>query len=181
VTRRALVIGSAVVNVLSVCAYLAFDRMAIVWEMSFASYGCLVALGLTFSLAQGIIHPYYAVALAPPLGGLVGMGVFSLWERRSTWTARGTVHLIAASDLVISTAGKSTIDECVSSGTPMIAIPIKNHVEQERNAAELGFAFGDLDRLDQLIPKLLGKRSEPANYVGAQRTADYLASLLPES
>jgi len=94
---------------------------------------------------------------------------------------RDNQNLIAAADLVISTAGKSTIDEAVSSGTPIIAIPIKNHVEQERNAAELGFTFGDLGRLEELIPKLMGKRSEPAHYAGAQRTADYLASLMPAS
>ena len=98
---------------------------------------------------------------------------------RELGTVRDNQNLIAAADLVISTAGKSTIDECVSSGTPIIAIPIKNHVEQERNAAELGFSFGDLDRLEELIPRLLGKRSAPALYAGAQRTADYLASLLP--
>jgi len=92
---------------------------------------------------------------------------------------RDNQNLIAAADLVISTAGKSTIDECASSGTPIIAIPIRNHVEQERNAAELGFTFGDLGKLEELIPKFLGKRSVPAHYAGAQRTADYLASLLP--
>ena len=94
---------------------------------------------------------------------------------------RYNLNLVAASDLVISTAGKSTIDESASSGTPMIAIPIKNHAEQERNAAELGFTFGDVDRLEELIPKLLGKRSEPARYAGAKRTADYLASLFPST
>jgi UDP-N-acetylglucosamine--N-acetylmuramyl-(pentapeptide) pyrophosphoryl-undecaprenol N-acetylglucosamine transferase len=92
---------------------------------------------------------------------------------------RDNQNLIAASDLVISTAGKSTIDECVGSGTPIIAVPIRNHVEQERNAAELGFSFADLGKLAELIPKFMGKRTAPANYVGAQRTADYLASLLP--
>ena len=94
----------------------------------------------------------------------------------------GVLHdnqdLVAAADLVISTAGKSTIDESVSSGTPIIAIPIRNHVEQERNAAELGFTSADLERLDELIPKLMGKRTQPARYAGAKRTADYLASLL---
>jgi UDP-N-acetylglucosamine--N-acetylmuramyl-(pentapeptide) pyrophosphoryl-undecaprenol N-acetylglucosamine transferase len=98
---------------------------------------------------------------------------------RELGMVRDNQNLIAASDLVISTAGKSTIDEAVSCGTPIIAIPIRNHVEQERNAAELGFAFGDLDRLEELIPSLLGKRDEPARYAGAQRTADYLASLVP--
>jgi len=97
---------------------------------------------------------------------------------RELGIVRENQNLVAAADLVISTAGKSTIDECVGSGTPIIAIPIRNHVEQERNAAELGFAFGDLERLDELIPKLLGRRSAPAHYTGAQRTADYLASLV---
>jgi UDP-N-acetylglucosamine--N-acetylmuramyl-(pentapeptide) pyrophosphoryl-undecaprenol N-acetylglucosamine transferase len=100
---------------------------------------------------------------------------------RELGMVRDNQNLIAAADLVISTAGKSTIDECASSGTPIIAIPIKNHVEQERNAEELGFTFGDRNRLDELIPRLLGKRSVPAHYAGAQKTADYLASLLPPS
>lgn len=100
-------------------------------------------------------------------------------EVRDLGTVRDNQDLIAAADLVISTAGKSTIDEAHSSGTPIVAIPIRNHVEQERNAAELGFSPGDIDRLEELIPELLGKRSEPARYTGAQRIADYLASLLP--
>jgi UDP-N-acetylglucosamine--N-acetylmuramyl-(pentapeptide) pyrophosphoryl-undecaprenol N-acetylglucosamine transferase len=98
---------------------------------------------------------------------------------RELGIVRDNQNLIAAADLVVSTAGKSTIDECTSSGTPMIAIPIRNHAEQERNAAELGFKFSDLDRLDELIPSLLGKRTEPAHHEGAARTADFLASLLP--
>ncbi|HEX4160880.1 MAG TPA: glycosyltransferase family 39 protein [Acidimicrobiales bacterium] len=56
--------------------------------------GSLVAIGLTISMAQGIIHPYYLVALAPPLGGLVGIATMGLWERRATWPAR--VGLAAA-------------------------------------------------------------------------------------
>jgi UDP-N-acetylglucosamine--N-acetylmuramyl-(pentapeptide) pyrophosphoryl-undecaprenol N-acetylglucosamine transferase len=100
---------------------------------------------------------------------------------RELGVVRDNQDLVAAADLVISTAGKSTIDEAVSSGTPIIAIPIRNHAEQEGNAAELGFKFEDMDRLDDLIPKLLGKRTEPAHYVGAERTADFLASLLPRS
>ncbi len=50
--------------------------------------GSLVSIGLVFSLAQGIIHPYYAVALAPPLGALVGIGTMGLWQRRATWAGR---------------------------------------------------------------------------------------------
>lgn len=97
---------------------------------------------------------------------------------RELGVVRDNQDLVAAADLVISTAGKSTIDEAVSSGTPIIAVPIKNHVEQERNAAELGFTFSDLGRLEELIPRLLAGRNPPANYMGAQRTAAYLSSLL---
>jgi len=53
--------------------------------------GSLVCIGLVISLAQGIIHPYYAVALAPPLGGLVGIATFGLWQRRESWPARGAL------------------------------------------------------------------------------------------
>jgi len=97
---------------------------------------------------------------------------------RHLGVVRDNQNLIAAADLVISTAGKSTIDESLNSGTPLIAIPIRNHAEQERNAEELGFKPADLDRLEELIPKLIGRRSEPAKYQGAQKTADYLASLV---
>jgi len=45
--------------------------------------GWLLLTGLIFSYAQGIIHPYYTVALAPAVGALVGMGAWTLWSRRS--------------------------------------------------------------------------------------------------
>jgi 4-amino-4-deoxy-L-arabinose transferase-like glycosyltransferase len=50
--------------------------------------GALVGTGLTISLGQGIIHPYYTVALAAPLAGLVGIGTMALWQRRATWAGR---------------------------------------------------------------------------------------------
>ena len=50
--------------------------------------GSLVSTGLVISLAQGIIHPYYLVALAAPLGGLIGIATMGLWQRRGTWAGR---------------------------------------------------------------------------------------------
>ncbi len=50
--------------------------------------GALVGIGLTISLGQGIIHPYYTVALGPPLAGLVGISTMALWQRRSRWMGR---------------------------------------------------------------------------------------------
>jgi 4-amino-4-deoxy-L-arabinose transferase-like glycosyltransferase len=44
--------------------------------------GWLVVTALTFSLMAGIFHPYYSVALAPAIGGVVGMGVTTAWRRR---------------------------------------------------------------------------------------------------
>ena len=44
--------------------------------------GWLLVTGLVFSLAQGIIHPYYTVALAPAIGAIVGIGTWFLWSRR---------------------------------------------------------------------------------------------------
>ena len=44
--------------------------------------GWLLLTGAVFSYAQGIIHPYYTVALAPAVGALVGMGASVLWRRR---------------------------------------------------------------------------------------------------
>jgi len=50
--------------------------------------GWLVVTGLVFSFMQGIFHPYYAVALAPAVGALVGMGATGLWEVRRHPTMR---------------------------------------------------------------------------------------------
>jgi 4-amino-4-deoxy-L-arabinose transferase-like glycosyltransferase len=40
--------------------------------------GWLLVSGLVFSYMQGIIHPYYMVALAPAIGALVGVGAAAL-------------------------------------------------------------------------------------------------------
>jgi 4-amino-4-deoxy-L-arabinose transferase-like glycosyltransferase len=56
--------------------------------------GWLLLTGVVFSLAQGIIHPYYTVALAPAVGALVGIGGVQLWQRRHTWFGRGTLAAV---------------------------------------------------------------------------------------
>jgi 4-amino-4-deoxy-L-arabinose transferase-like glycosyltransferase len=49
--------------------------------------GWLMVTGLTFSLMAGIFHPYYTVALAPGIGGVVGIGAVHLWRERRAWPA----------------------------------------------------------------------------------------------
>jgi 4-amino-4-deoxy-L-arabinose transferase-like glycosyltransferase len=48
----------------------------------------LVVTGLVFSEAQGIIHPYYTVALAPAIGALVGIGAIEAWRAREPQDVR---------------------------------------------------------------------------------------------
>ena len=56
----------------------------------------LLVTGLVFSLAAGIIHPYYTVALAPAIGALVGIGSVALWRARHLVEARAALALSAA-------------------------------------------------------------------------------------
>src|SRR5258707_2612853 len=44
--------------------------------------------GLVFSYAQGIIHPYYTVVLAPAIGALVAIGATWAWQRRDLPVSR---------------------------------------------------------------------------------------------
>jgi 4-amino-4-deoxy-L-arabinose transferase-like glycosyltransferase len=53
--------------------------------------GWLLITGLVFSFMAGIIHPYYTVALAPPIGALTGIGATRLWRARAGWPARGAL------------------------------------------------------------------------------------------
>ena len=45
--------------------------------------GWLLVTWVVFSFSQGIIHQYYAVALAPAIGALVAMAVTLLWRHRA--------------------------------------------------------------------------------------------------
>ncbi|WP_160668679.1 glycosyltransferase family 39 protein [Pseudarthrobacter sp. ATCC 49987] len=50
--------------------------------------GWLIGTAGIFSFMGGIVHPYYAVALAPAVAALVGIGSVELWRGRSFWPAR---------------------------------------------------------------------------------------------
>ena len=86
-------------------------------------------------------------------------------------------ELIFAADVIISLAGKSTIDEANAYGTPAIFIPIKGHFEQEDNAKELGFVFEDINRLQELILEKLEENRIQVNMSGAKRAAEIIQKL----
>ncbi|WP_018332493.1 glycosyltransferase family 39 protein [Actinomycetospora chiangmaiensis] len=53
--------------------------------------GSLLVTGGVFSLAAGIIHPYYAVALAPWIAAVAAVGVVEAWRARARWTLAAAV------------------------------------------------------------------------------------------
>jgi 4-amino-4-deoxy-L-arabinose transferase-like glycosyltransferase len=72
--------------------------------------GWLVVTGLVFSLGRGIIHPYYTVALAPAIGGLVGSAGYLVWAHRHL--------LLARSVLAVSTAATAAWSFVLLDRTP---------------------------------------------------------------
>ena len=89
-------------------------------------------------------------------------------------------ELIFASDLIISLAGKSTIDEAKAYGTPGIFIPIKDHFEQEDNAKIEGFVFEDINRLDELILEKLEEKRNKVNTDGTKLASEIIRKLIKE-
>jgi UDP-N-acetylglucosamine--N-acetylmuramyl-(pentapeptide) pyrophosphoryl-undecaprenol N-acetylglucosamine transferase len=90
---------------------------------------------------------------------------------------------IYASDLVVSLAGRSTIDESIVYKTPGIFIPIKNHFEQEENARRMGYNYEDIFRLESLISEKFNKMSLTANdknitQVGSEKAAKIILETL---
>ena len=89
---------------------------------------------------------------------------------------------IYASDLIISLAGRSTMDESIVYNIPGIFIPLKNHYEQEEGAKRLGFEYKDILRLDKLIEEKLssnsGTRRKNNASNGAKKAAEIISSFI---
>ena len=87
---------------------------------------------------------------------------------------------VLAADLVITTAGKSTVNEARAAGTPVIAIPPKGHAEAERNAAALGYRHEDVRRLKELIPQSLALGRLPPEPPGNAEAIGFLVEFLEQ-
>jgi UDP-N-acetylglucosamine--N-acetylmuramyl-(pentapeptide) pyrophosphoryl-undecaprenol N-acetylglucosamine transferase len=88
---------------------------------------------------------------------------------------------IYASDLLISLAGRSTMDESIVYNVPGIFIPLKNHFEQEEGAKRLGFEYEDILRLDKLIEEKIDlnyKRDQKIVKNGAKTAAEIISSFI---
>nr|WP_296779857.1 glycosyltransferase family 39 protein [Rhodococcus sp. (in: high G+C Gram-positive bacteria)] len=58
--------------------------------------GWFVVTGVIFSYMSGTVHPYYTVALAPAIAGMIGTGVYALWHIRERLLARLGLSVITA-------------------------------------------------------------------------------------
>ncbi|MCZ4520644.1 glycosyltransferase family 39 protein [Rhodococcus ruber] len=59
--------------------------------------GWFLVTALIFSYMSGTIHPYYTVALAPAIAGMIGTGGYALWLRReSIWGRAGMATMMIA-------------------------------------------------------------------------------------
>lgn len=128
-----------------------------------------------------------ALDVAPHISDVADMVLASGPSIRACGTVRDlgfvpNLHeIVFASDVVVSLAGKSTIDEANAYGTPGVFIPIRGHFEQEENAADEGFAYGDLDRLEEIIRDRLGRRRRPVASGGAQAACGVIHDVLGRS
>ena len=66
--------------------------------------GWLLVSALVFSYMSGMVHPYYTVAMAPAVAGLVGLGGAWAWRNRA-----GADGRIALATMIVATAGWSAI------------------------------------------------------------------------
>ena len=85
---------------------------------------------------------------------------------------------IMAADVVVSLAGRSTMDEAAAYGTPGVFIPVSGHFEQEDNAARRGFSHDDVHRLHDIILEKLDEPRRPSPAGGARRAAEIIQSLI---
>lgn len=99
-------------------------------------------------------------------------------EYRNLGFVNNMHDLVYAADLVISLAGRSTMDESMAYGTPGIFIPLKNHFEQEQGAARFGFKYEDIFRLEYLIKEKIGCRRNAVDMKGAARAAKIISMLM---
>ena len=75
--------------------------------------GWLLVTAAVFSFMDGIIHPYYTVALAPAIAALVGISLRELWRVRE--------HLGARLVLAVMSAGYRRLGLCAVGSHPGLA------------------------------------------------------------
>jgi UDP-N-acetylglucosamine--N-acetylmuramyl-(pentapeptide) pyrophosphoryl-undecaprenol N-acetylglucosamine transferase len=136
------------------------DRTLLRKKLGIEKSTILVSIGGTNAgryLIEKTLSAYKNLILKMDLDLLVALGpsLTKLENNQTDYRNIGFVdnlhEYVYASDLVVSLAGRSTIDESRVYGTPGIFIPIKDHFEQEQNAKKLGYVYDDISRLETLM------------------------------
>ena len=149
-----------------------FDKKTIVISIGGTDAGLFLiekTLELTPKIKQDID---VVVVSGPSLSKKFGNSI------RNLGFVNNLYEIIFAADVIVSLAGKSTIDEAKAYGTPGIFIPIKGHFEQEDNAREEGFVFEDINRLDKLILEKLEQKRNPLETRGAINAYNIIKKLI---
>jgi UDP-N-acetylglucosamine--N-acetylmuramyl-(pentapeptide) pyrophosphoryl-undecaprenol N-acetylglucosamine transferase len=144
----------------------------VLFSMSGSGIGRELGGKLILSMARGDLDGAFLVITGRRGTKLAGERVYDIG------VVKDNQDLVAAADVVVSTAGKSTIDEAAAAGTPIITIPIRHHAEQERNASALGYSSDDAERLTELIASRMGKKEPPREFRGEQLASELILSLL---
>ena len=96
-TQASWLLPAALIGLL---AGLWFTRRAVRTDMLRAALllwgGWLLVTGAVFSFMDGIIHPYYTVALAPAIAALVGISVRELWRGKESLAPRIVLATMSA-------------------------------------------------------------------------------------
>jgi 4-amino-4-deoxy-L-arabinose transferase-like glycosyltransferase len=73
--------------------------------------GWLLVTSVVFSFANGIVHSYYTVALAPAIGAGVGIGATALWRNRSDVRAAATMSVTVVVTVILAAVMLSRHDD----------------------------------------------------------------------
>ena len=165
------------------------DRTLLRKKLGIEKRTILVCIGGTNAglyLIERTLSAYKNLKMKTDLDLLVALGPsLTKFENNNTnYRNIGFVYnlheYVYASDLVVSLAGRSTIDESLVYGTPGIFIPIKDHFEQEQNAKKLGYTYDDISRLEALIEEkiLIGRTNRSDITNGAKNAAKIITEML---
>jgi UDP-N-acetylglucosamine--N-acetylmuramyl-(pentapeptide) pyrophosphoryl-undecaprenol N-acetylglucosamine transferase len=165
------------------------DRALLRKKLGIEKRTILVSIGGTSAgryLIERALSAYKNLKMKTDLDLLVALGPsLSKYENNNTrYRNIGFVdnlhEYVCASDLVVSLAGRSTIDESLVYGTPGIFIPIKDHFEQEQNAKKLGYSYDDISRLQTLIEEKLelGRTNRADVKNGAKKAAKIITEMV---
>ena len=138
--------------------------------------GWLLVTAAVFSYSQGIIHTYYAVALAPPIAALVAIGGWQLWQRREAIGARA----VAAVAVAVTSGWSYVLLERTPSWQPWVRVLVLAAGAVACGGLLVGPLLGRLARrasLAAIVAALVAGLAGPAAYAVQTVTTTHAGSV----